>query len=95
MATEACSTSMLLAERQLLMSLAFVAPADRQALQAAVAGGVQYGVELGLADSLNDLSQAEYDERSRLACQAEPSAQGLDVTPLSLEVQRQLRHRYG
>ena len=45
-ATEPYATSMLLAERQLLMSFAYVAPADRQAIVPLVPGGFGYPAEL-------------------------------------------------
>ena len=94
-ATEPYTMSMLLAERQLLMSFAHVAPADRQAVIPLVAGGFGFSAELRMADNLTPLSPIEMTERDRLACQPEPSMMGAEVTPLALEVQRQLVMRYG
>jgi hypothetical protein len=94
-ATEPYATSMLLAERQLLMSFAYVAPADRQAIVPLVPGGFGYPAELRMGDNLSPLNAAELAERNRLACQPEPSVRGAEVTPVALEVQRQLVMRFG
>ena len=89
-ATEPYTQSFVCAERQLLLSFAFVAPRDRLAAVLAVPGGLDYAGPLRFATSMTDLTPVEYAERVRVACLAEPSAQGADVTPLALEVQRQL-----